>query len=90
MYKHTQNVAGKYYVVCNWRVDHGICEFTAPNNFKVADEFCSAYVYKQPDTPEEEAQCKEAMNTCPMAAIRDNGETESALPLCPDQYESEL
>jgi ferredoxin len=56
----------------------------------MADEFCGAYVYKQPDTPEEEAQCKEAMNTCPRAAIRDDGETESAFPLCPDRCKSEL
>jgi len=33
-----------------------------------------AYVFKQPDTPEEEAQCREALKVCPTAAIHDDGE----------------
>ncbi len=33
-----------------------------------------AYVFNQPETPEEEKHCKEAMDCCPMAAIRDDGD----------------
>jgi ferredoxin len=30
-------------------------------------------VFKQPETPEEEAQCREAMQNCPVEAIGDDG-----------------
>jgi len=33
-----------------------------------------AYVFKQLGTPEEEAQCRQALEECPTAAIHDNGE----------------
>jgi 4Fe-4S single cluster domain of Ferredoxin I len=33
-----------------------------------------AYVFKQPETLEEEELCKEAMMCCPMFAIYDDGE----------------
>jgi ferredoxin len=32
------------------------------------------YVLKQPETPEEEALCKEAMEGCPVEAIGNDGE----------------
>jgi len=32
-----------------------------------------SYVYKQPESPEEEARCKEAKEGCPVEAIGDNG-----------------
>ena len=32
-----------------------------------------SYLYKQPDSPEEEAQCKEAMEGCPVEAIGNGG-----------------
>jgi ferredoxin len=31
-------------------------------------------VYKQPESPEEEALCKEAMEDCPVEAIGDDSE----------------
>ena len=30
-------------------------------------------VYKQPETPDEEAQCREALEQCPVEAIGDDG-----------------
>ena len=33
-----------------------------------------SYVYKQPESPEEEALCKEAMEGCPVEAIGDDSE----------------
>ena len=38
------------------------------------DEHLTAYVFKQPSTSEEEAQCRQALEECPVAAIRDDGE----------------
>jgi ferredoxin len=35
---------------------------------------CDAFVSKQPETPEEEAACKEAMEGCPVEAIGDFGD----------------
>jgi ferredoxin len=37
-------------------------------------DYLTAYVFKQPDTSDEEAQCREALETCPTAAIRDDGD----------------
>ena len=48
-------------------------QMTAPNNFTRSEEGGFSYVSKQPATPEEENQCKEAKEGCPVEAIGDNG-----------------
>jgi Ferredoxin len=45
------------------------CVLTAPHNFSMHEEDGHAYVAKQPESPEEEALCKEAMEGCPVEAI---------------------
>ena len=45
---------------------------TAPNNSRL-DESPAAYVFKQPDTPEEDALCQQALEECPVAAIHNDG-----------------
>jgi ferredoxin len=70
--KYPDNVAGKYYVD-NQCIDCDLCRETAPNNFKRNDDGGFSFVFKQPGTPEEEAQCKEAQEGCPVEAIGDNG-----------------
>lgn len=65
------NAPGRYYVDCNC-IYHECCVEAAPNNFKI--EELSAYVFKQPDTAEEEAQCRQALEECPMEAIHDDGD----------------
>lgn len=70
--KYPENVPGKYYVD-NQCIDCDLCRETAPDNFKRNDEGGYSYVYKQPETPEEEARCKEAKEGCPVEAIGDNG-----------------
>jgi ferredoxin len=37
------------------------------------DEQGYDYVFKQPETPEEETLCIKARDSCPMDAIRDDG-----------------
>ena len=79
--KHPNNVPGKYWVDCNSCSSFGICVDTAPNNFRYPLEQNGkkegyrneTYVYKQPETEEEEAQCRLAMEICPVDAIHDNG-----------------
>ena len=46
-----------------------ICSAIAPRNFRSNHERGSDYVYKQPNGPEEERLCAEAMDICPVEAI---------------------
>jgi len=70
--KYEVNVAGKYYVD-NQCIDCDLCRETAPDNFKRNEDGGYSFVYKQPESPEEEARCKEAKEGCPVEAIGDNG-----------------
>lgn len=67
------NVPGKWYVDTSC-IDCDVCRTTAPNNFKANEDEGYSYVYKQPETPEEEAQCQEAKASCPVEAIGDDGD----------------
>lgn len=70
--RHPLNAPGRYYVDCNTCLDHQCCIDAAPSNFTM-DEHYTAYVFKQPGTPQEEAQCRQALEECPIAAIHDDG-----------------
>src|SRR5206468_7636805 len=66
--KYPENVDGKFYVD-DQCIDCDLCRETAPANFRRNDDGGHSYVYKQPESPEEEALCKEAMEGCPVEAI---------------------
>ena len=70
--KYENNVPGKFFVD-NQCIDCDLCRETAPENFTRFDDGGYSYVKKQPETPEEEAQCNEAKEGCPVEAIGDNG-----------------
>ena len=70
--RYPDNVTGKYYVD-NQCIDCDLCRETAPNNFTRNDDGGYSYVYKQPENEDEEKQCKEAMEGCPVEAIGNNG-----------------
>jgi ferredoxin len=70
--RYEQNVTGKYFVD-NQCIDCDLCRETAPNNFTRYEDGGYSYVKKQPETPEEEQQCKEAKEGCPVEAIGDFG-----------------
>jgi ferredoxin len=70
--KYAENVAGKFYVD-DQCIDCDLCRETAPANFKRNDDGGHSYVYKQPESAEEEALCKEAMEGCPVEAIGNDG-----------------
>ncbi len=58
----------------SWYVDKScilcsLCVQLAPNNFKESDAGDHDFVYKQPDTEDELAQCEEAKIQCPVEAI---------------------
>lgn len=62
------NVPGRWYVdkkciLCS------VCAEAAPKNFRESPTSDHDVVFKQPETPEEEVQCEEAMAACPVEAI---------------------
>jgi len=71
--KVAENVSGKFYVDSTC-IDCDVCRSTAPNNFGRSEENGYSYVLKQPENDEEQSQCKEAMEACPVEAIGDDGE----------------
>jgi ferredoxin len=64
---------GRYYVDANC-IDCDVCRCMAPNNFEANEDEGFSFVCKQPEDDEEEAQCQEAMESCPVEAIGDDGE----------------
>jgi ferredoxin len=70
--RYPENTAGKYFVD-NQCIDCDLCRETAPDNFKRNEDGGYSFVFKQPESPEEEARCKEAKEGCPVEAIGDNG-----------------
>src|SRR5437764_12542029 len=70
--KYPENVPGGYYVD-DQCIDCDLCRETAPANYKRNDDGGHSFVYKQPESPEEEALCKEAMEGCPVEAICNDG-----------------
>lgn len=71
--RHPDNAGGRFYVDTQC-IDCDVCRVTAPSNFTRQEEKGYSYVSKQPETPEEESQCKEALDSCPVEAIGDDGE----------------
>ncbi len=70
--RHPENVTGLFFVdeQC---IDCDLCRETAPNNFTRQEDNGYSYVYKQPENEEEEQQCREALEGCPVEAIGDDG-----------------
>ena len=71
--KNVENVPGKFYVDSQC-IDCDLCRETAPNNFTRADDEGYSFVFKQPANADEEAQCIEAMEGCPVEAIGEDGD----------------
>ena len=70
--KQAENTTGSWYVDVNC-IDCDVCRETAPNNFTQQAEKGYSYVFKQPESDEEKAQCQEAMESCPVEAIGNDG-----------------
>ena len=67
------NVAGRFYVnhdciVC------AVCADVAPAHFRFGDDEEGNIVYHQPETALEVADCREALEGCPMEAITEVAE----------------
>ncbi len=70
--RYPENAAGKFYVDSQC-IDCDVCRVTAPDNFKREEDKGFSFVFHQPETPEQEAQCREAKDSCPVEAIGDDG-----------------
>jgi ferredoxin len=70
--KQPENAAGAYYVDTQC-IDCDVCRVTAPANFRREEDLAYSYVFRQPETAEEQAQCQEAMDCCPVEAIGSDG-----------------
>ncbi|RLE36695.1 MAG: ferredoxin [Acidobacteria bacterium] len=66
------SVDGKYYVDSSC-IDCDVCRTTAPENFQANEDEGFSFVFKQPGNDEEEEQCQEALEACPVEAIGDDG-----------------
>ncbi len=49
------------------------CVLVAEKHFKIDEEKALAYVCRQPQNKKEEELCREAMETCPVEAIHNDG-----------------
>lgn len=65
------NAKGKYFVDGNC-IAAKFCVNVASKNFRMSTTGY-AYVYKQPDSPEEESQASEAVIGCPVNAVGTDG-----------------
>ncbi len=71
--RYGDNVPGKWYtdekcILCC------VCSEIAPKNFTISDNQTHDVVYKQPTTQEEEFECLEAKEACPVEAIGNDGD----------------
>jgi ferredoxin len=71
--RYSDNITGKFYVDSEC-IDCDLCRETAPENFTRNEDGGYSFVFKQPISPEEETQCREAMEGCPVCAIGDDGQ----------------
>ena len=51
-----------------------MCEDVAPNNFRLNDDEDHDICFKQPENESELADCYEALESCPVDAIGDDGD----------------
>ena len=66
--KVAENAPGRYFVDSTC-IDCDLCRELAGANFVRHDAEGYSYVRAQPGTPEEEANCRAAMDECPVEAI---------------------
>ena len=67
------NEPGRYYVDKQC-IDCDVCRDVAPKNFTRNPDNAYSFVYKQPANTKEEDLCHEALISCPVDVIGDDGE----------------
>ena len=67
-----ENAPGKYYIIDKC-IGCSLCYELSPRNFSMNLDEGYDFVFKQPETQEDEARCLKAMQSCPADAIRNDG-----------------
>ena len=75
--RHPRNAPGRYYV-CDGCDGCAYCAAVAPDLFEFEKSTNTYFVVRQPQTAEEEEWMVEAMDDCPVDAIRSNGAGRSS------------
>lgn len=70
------NISGKYYVdddciFCN------LCDELAPTIFRASDEGDHNIVFHQPESDDEAECAEEALDSCPVSAIGNDGDSKA-------------
>jgi ferredoxin len=68
-----ENAEGPFYVD-HQCIDCDVCRSIAPDIFVRHDRGAHSYVLRQPENEEERELCREAMESCPVEAIGDDGD----------------
>ncbi len=63
-----QNAPGRFYVDSSC-TDCDLCRGHAPAFFSRDDVIGQSFVFRQPETPEDIALCREALESCPTESI---------------------
>ena len=71
--KEPLSAPGAFYVDTQC-IDCDVCRDTAPDFFMRNDDDGYSYVFAQPSTPDDIELCYEALQSCPVDAIGDDGE----------------
>lgn len=71
-----ENVPGKFYVDDSC-IDCSLCRDMAPEVFRRNDDGGYSYVAKQPASPEVIDLCNEALESCPVNAIGNDGDGQT-------------
>lgn len=71
--KFVENVTGKFYVDKDCIACDACC-LAAPDHFEIHEDDGHSFVKKQPQSKKETEACQEALDTCPVEAIGDDGE----------------
>lgn len=71
--KFPENVRGNYYVD-DQCIACGLCREIAPENFGTLEDTDCSFVKKQPVSDQEIDACLEALESCPVEAIGQDGE----------------
>lgn len=71
--KTLKNISGRFYVD-DQCIDCDLCRAMASDFFDRDHDSGYSIVIRQPSTPEGEELCREAMRSCPVEAIGDDGD----------------
>ena len=71
--RHAQNAPGPFWIDQDVCVACAVCYAEAGDNIRFDDHVARSYVYKQPEGDNEMAAVREAVDMCPVEAVKEDG-----------------